>query len=62
MAVPGLQLLTFSRPLSVSEVEMKTMDGFLPMSSFSSTLVGIERACKVRAHHSLSRVPRSFYR
>jgi len=62
MVVPGLPFQTFSRPLSVSEVETKTMDGFLPMSSFSLTLVGIEQACKVRAHHVLSRIPRSFRR
>jgi len=62
MVVPGLQFLTFLRPLSVSEVETKTMDGFLPMSSFSSTLVGIEQACKVRAHLFLSRIPHSFHR
>jgi len=31
MDVPGLQFLTFLRLLSVSEVEMKTMAGFLSM-------------------------------
>jgi hypothetical protein len=29
MDVPGLQFLIFLRLLSVSEVEIKTMDGFL---------------------------------
>jgi len=51
MGVPGLRFLTFSRPPSLSEVEIKTMDGSLSMWSFFSPLVGIEQACKVRTHN-----------
>jgi hypothetical protein len=46
MDVPGLQFLTFLRLLSVSEVEIKTMDGFLSMLSFYSRLEGIGPGCK----------------
>ena len=61
MGVPGLRFLTFSRPLSLSEVEIKTMDGSLSTWSFFSPLVGIERACKVRTHNLVCSILRSFH-
>jgi hypothetical protein len=48
MDAPGSRFPTFSRLPSAYEAEIKTMGGFLSMSSSYSRLAGIGQACKVR--------------